>query len=213
MDQIGNLALSSSLTSAEPRGRETKFTPERIRQIVNLVERGKSREEIAELVGVTVGTLQVTCSRLGVSLRRPRFDTGTGYLRLGKERCCNGTRAPQGDDNPTLNGGLPPQSPLQPPPAAQAQIATRHHAQARTNERGEVSFSLMMQYRGEERTTEIPLTQDMMTQLGIEAWLRDMKMGEVVSEVIIGVIKGDLFHPVLESDQVVTRAARELDPA
>ena len=91
MDQIGNLALSSSLTSAEPRGRETKFTPERIRQIVNLVERGKSREEIAELVGVTVGTLQVTCSRLGVSLRRPRFDTGTGYLRPSKERSSNGT--------------------------------------------------------------------------------------------------------------------------
>ena len=61
-----------------------------------------------------------------------------------------------------------------------------------------MSFSLMMQYRGEERTTEIPLTQDMMRQLAIEAWLRDMKMGEVVSEVIIGVIKGDLFHPVLD---------------
>ena len=36
-----------------------------------LVERGKSREEIAELIGVTVGSLQVTCSRLGISLRRP----------------------------------------------------------------------------------------------------------------------------------------------
>ena len=56
----------------------------------------------------------------------------------------------------------------------------------------------MMQYRGEERTTEIPLTQDMMRQLAIEAWLRDMKMGEVVSEVIIGVIKGNRFQPVLD---------------
>ena len=34
------------------------------------MERGKSREEIAELIGVTVGSLQVTCSRLGISLRR-----------------------------------------------------------------------------------------------------------------------------------------------
>ena len=84
MDQIGNIALSSSSTSTPPRGRQTKFTPERMRQIVNLVERGKSREEIAELVGVTVGTLQVTCSRFGISLRRPRFDTGTGYLRPRK---------------------------------------------------------------------------------------------------------------------------------
>jgi hypothetical protein len=61
-----------------------------------------------------------------------------------------------------------------------------------------VSFSLKIQYRGEERTTEIPVTQDMMRHLAIEAWLRDMKMGEVVSEVIIGVIKGNLFHPVLD---------------
>jgi len=32
-----------------------------------LVERGKSREEIAELIGVTVGSLQVTCSRASVA--------------------------------------------------------------------------------------------------------------------------------------------------
>jgi len=30
------------------RGRQIKFTPERIQQIRNLVERGKGREEIAE---------------------------------------------------------------------------------------------------------------------------------------------------------------------
>ena len=198
MDQIGNLALSSNSTSPAPRGRQTRFTPERTRQVVNLVERGKSREEIAELVGVTVDTLQVTCSRFGISLRKPRFDTGTGYLRPSKERSSNGTPAPEGNGNPTSNGGLHPKSPLQPPPAEQAQITTLHHAQARTYEPGAVNFSLMMQYRGEERTTEIPLSQDMMRQLAIEAWLRDMKMGEVVSEVIIGVIKGDLFHSVLD---------------
>jgi transposase len=52
------------------RGR-VKFTPERIEQIRNLVGRGKSREEISETIGVTVGLLQVTCSRLGISLRKP----------------------------------------------------------------------------------------------------------------------------------------------
>jgi hypothetical protein len=60
--------------------RQTKFTPENIRQIVNLVERGKSKEQIAEIIGVTVGTLQVTCSKLGISLRQPRFNTGTGIF-------------------------------------------------------------------------------------------------------------------------------------
>ena len=185
------------LTSATPKGRQTKFTPERLSQIVNLVERGKSREEIAELVGVTVGTLQVTCSRFGISLRRPRFNTGTGYSRPSKERSSNGTPAPEADRNSPSNGGLRPQSPLQPSPAEQAQIAL-HHARARTNEQGAVSFSLRMQYRGEERTTEIPLTHDMMRQLAIEAWLRDMKIGEVVSELIIAVFTRDLFHSVLD---------------
>jgi hypothetical protein len=51
-------------------GREIKFTPERIQQIRNLVERGKSREEIAELIGVAVRSLKVTCSRLAISVRR-----------------------------------------------------------------------------------------------------------------------------------------------
>jgi transposase-like protein len=193
MDSIGNPAGSTNATSSAPRGRQTKFTPEVRIQIVNLVEQGKSREEIAELIGVTVGTLQVTCSRLGISLRRRRFDTGTGYLRRS-----NGTPAPEGDGTPPSNGGLRPQSPLQLPPAEQAQIATLHHAPARTYEQGAVRLSLRLQYRGDERTTEIPFTQDMMGQLAMEACLRDMKIGEVVSEVIIGVIKGNLFHSVLD---------------
>jgi hypothetical protein len=49
---------TEELTTQLPtRGRHIKFTPERLRQIRNLVERGKSREEIAELIGVTVGSL------------------------------------------------------------------------------------------------------------------------------------------------------------
>ena len=48
-------------------GRRIKFTPEIIQQIRNLVEQGKSREEIAELIGVTLRSLQVTCSRLEIS--------------------------------------------------------------------------------------------------------------------------------------------------
>jgi hypothetical protein len=54
-------------------GRSMKFTPERLNQIKNLVERGISREEIAETIGVTLGSLQVTCSKHGISLRRPKI--------------------------------------------------------------------------------------------------------------------------------------------
>lgn len=59
-----------------PRGRTIKFTPERLAQIRNLVERGMSREDIAASIGVTVGSLQVTCSRLNISLRPPRDPSG-----------------------------------------------------------------------------------------------------------------------------------------
>jgi hypothetical protein len=58
------------------RLRPTKFTPERIQQIKDLIARGVSCEEIAATVGVTVGTLKVTCSRLGISLRRPKLGNG-----------------------------------------------------------------------------------------------------------------------------------------
>ena len=66
-----------SLQLLTSRGRPTKFTLERIQQIRNLVERGESREQIAEMLDVTVGSLQVTCSRLGISLRRPKVAMGS----------------------------------------------------------------------------------------------------------------------------------------
>ena len=62
--------------------RPTKFTPERVEQIKDLVARGVAREEIAALLGVTVGSLAVTCSRLGISLRRSRVANGSKLLPL-----------------------------------------------------------------------------------------------------------------------------------
>src|SRR5262245_49668186 len=54
-------------------GRASKFTPETIQKIKEMVAQGLSRAEIAQRLDVTVGSLQVTCSKLGVSLRRPRM--------------------------------------------------------------------------------------------------------------------------------------------
>jgi hypothetical protein len=67
---------------ANSRPRPTKFTLERIQQIKDLIARGVTCEEIAAVVGVTVGTLKVTCSKLGISLRRPKPRSGNGMLRL-----------------------------------------------------------------------------------------------------------------------------------
>jgi DNA-binding CsgD family transcriptional regulator len=53
------------------RGRPTsKFTLANIQKIKDWVAEGISRDEIAKSLDVTVGSLQVTCSRLGISLRK-----------------------------------------------------------------------------------------------------------------------------------------------
>ena len=121
--------------------RKVKFTPERIEQIKNLVEHGKRREEIAELIGVTVGSLQVTCSRLGISLRRPRL------------------------------------KPVPTPPSKPAKAADV------------VRFAISMRYRGEERTTELPLTQDMITQLAVEAAFRGAPICDLIRDLTTGILQ------------------------
>jgi hypothetical protein len=80
------MAQTTTLLLTRNNGRPTTFTPERIQQIKNLVERGKSRHEIAELLDVPVGSLQVTCSRLGISLRRAFLDNGVTVRRRGGQR-------------------------------------------------------------------------------------------------------------------------------
>jgi hypothetical protein len=69
----------------KPRaGRASKFTPQTIQKIKEMVAQGLSREEIAQRLNVTVGSLQVTCSKLGVSLRRSRMRFPS-YERLKPE--------------------------------------------------------------------------------------------------------------------------------
>ena len=54
------------------QGRPKKFTPANLQKIKDWVAKGISREEIARSIGATVGSLQVTCSRMGISLRKPK---------------------------------------------------------------------------------------------------------------------------------------------
>ena len=89
--------------------RQTKFTPANIRQIANLLERGKSKDEIAEIIGVTPASLQVTCSKLGISLRRPHVGGVVSGIR--RPRPQNGTSSKevvrerqQVQETPHVNG-------------------------------------------------------------------------------------------------------------
>ena len=176
-------------TQLPTRGRQIKFTPERLEQIRNLVERGKSREEIAELIGVTVGSLQVTCSRLGISLRRVIFDNGTGLLRRGGPH--SNTRTSK--YSPSRGGDVP-----LPPINEQPQQNSQSGPAELKNEVDSANLALVMQYRGDERTTELPLTPDMIRQLAFEAELRDMRIGELIGQLMVAMLKKDLFQAVLE---------------
>jgi hypothetical protein len=189
--------ITECATPTPSRGRQIKFTPERLQQIRNLVERGKSREEIAELIGVTVGSLQVTCSRLGISLRRPTFNNGVVTLRRNEPRL---DQVPtRGCDHGGDSSLLHLERNSQPGPVEQVQTPTpRHEMEQKVNEPGAAIFAIRMQYRGEERTTELPLTQDMIGQLAFEAAFRNVNIGEFIGELIVAVVQQDLLQPVLE---------------
>jgi hypothetical protein len=184
-----------------PRGRRIKFTPERIQQIRNLVERGKSREEIAELIEVTVGSLQVTCSKLGISLRRPRLDNGIRFLPRRKPVPRNGrsTSDPSCDVSVPLQPiGEGSRQDSQPGPPEQPRYTTPHQGRPKAKEADFAHLSLTMRYKGEERTTKLALTQLAIGQLAFEAGLRDMRIGEFIGELVTATIQKNLFQRMLD---------------
>jgi hypothetical protein len=61
---------------------------------------------------------------------------------------------------------------------------------------GLATFGLTMKYRGHERTTELPLTQGML--LVFEAQFRNKRIGELVGELLLAIMKRDVFQQVLE---------------
>jgi hypothetical protein len=76
----------------------------------------------------------------------------------------------------------------------QPQATTPHEERARTDEMG-TNLALRMKYRAYERTSELPLTQDMIRQLALEAQFRNMSIGKLVGELLTAIVKrDDLFQ-------------------
>jgi hypothetical protein len=194
---IGAIQLESQPVN---RGRPTKFTPERIQQICNLVERGKSRDEIAEIIGVTTGTLQVTCSKLGISLRRPTFYIGTGLLK--RQRSLGQKSASSTQSCPRLADTMPesatePQPVREPEATGKAQAGGPAGASSKKfDDRTPAVFAIRMEYKGQERSTDLPFDEEMIGQLAVEAEIRDMRIGELVGALILAIVEGDLFQLV-----------------
>lgn len=170
--------------------RRTKFTPERIQQIINLVERGKRREEIAEIIGVTTAALQVACSRLGVSLRRPVIDVGVNFFP--RKRVLNQTHNSEVTFSVPETGQTPSDRQIG---AAVGGHSTKTNAVAIAEQQhrhhvnkvplGSASFELRMYYRGEERVTALPLDPDTIRYLALEAEFRGMRIGELITRLIM----------------------------
>src|SRR5262249_7662613 len=166
-----NMQNESQLMAAS--GRPIKFTPERFEQIRNLVERGMSREQIAETIGVTVGALQVTCSRHGISLRRPILKNGVAHA------------PPSPNDTPAQNGvAHAPPSPNDTP----AQNGVAHAPRFRNDKPAQgrrAELALRLRYRGIDRIIELPLSEDVLGCLVIEAHFRNLSISDLTAKLII----------------------------
>ena len=64
-------------------------------------------------------------------------------------------------------------------------------------------FAISMRYRGEERTTELPLTHDMVTQLAVEAAFRGVSIGDLICDLIVGVLQGHARKETVPADALL----------
>ena len=170
-----------------PLGRRpTKFTPERIELIRSLVERGTNRDEIARLLDVSLGSLQVTCSKLGISLRRPVADNG--FRRREQQHRNSGAGY-----NPTARTALPRSD--------FSDAAVPEHVRSSSeNASDSVHFAVTIRYKDEERVTDLELTAAMIARMAVEAHFRNMRIHELVGDLITATLHKNLVQQVLDTE-------------
>jgi hypothetical protein len=178
--------------------RATKFTPVNIRQIINLVERGKNREEIAEIIGVTPGSLAVTCSKLGISLRRPFFGPGRQVGRPRSQNGKNGDRPTGRQETKTLHNQRQQSDVIVEKPMMDKDGFSVAQEPPGLKRQPCAALDIVMKYKGEARTTQLPLTKDIIGRLAVEAEFRSVKMADLVAQLIVAITERDLFHRVLD---------------
>lgn len=146
------------------KGRPVIFTPERMDQIRNLVERGRDRHEIAEIIGCTVGSLQVTCSKAGISLRIPR--TGTPMMSAKRQPSLLPAEI-NGGDNDNDNGNGHALAPVTQTPKARG-----------------VSCVLRLCYGNHTYDLPLPLGDGTIAALALTAEMNGMRMGELIAAIL-----------------------------
>ena len=180
-DYYQGAAMTPTSASSSARGRRAKFTPQAIEKIKELVAQGASRDEIANSLDVTVGSLQVTCSRLGISLRRKILHSGRSpHLRDPKGRAI------------PLQGSVGV--------AYAREQKTEEVPQKVVSLAGSAKIAIMMRRRGKEVSTDVPLTSRDIGELALIAMLRDLSVAELVGQVLAGAIKKNMIENILRGD-------------
>jgi hypothetical protein len=173
-DDLSSAAMTTAYVSSPPRGRPVKFTPEVIESIKKLVAQGINRHEIANRLGVTVGSLQVTCSRLGISLRRIIQTNGSGRHTLDVN----------GRTIPTPCSGI-------------AHVREQKVSQRAARAAPSVNFAITMRHRGQEKTTDIPLPSPAVEMLALEAMSRDLDIAGLIGQVLVAAINKEMIHEIM----------------
>jgi hypothetical protein len=163
-------------------------------QITNLLERGKTPEDIADIIGITTDALQVVCSKLGISLRRQIFHIGTGVRSRSYRKAfpyqahsCQETTMPEPVEEP---------QPIS-LPVGEAKAAIPSERPPRgSSDPASVALAIRMSYKNEERTIALPFDQAVVSQLVLEAEIRGMRIGELVAAIVVAIMKKDL-SPVI----------------
>jgi hypothetical protein len=168
-------AMTMTTASPPTRGRRVKFTPQAIEKIREFVAQGISRDEIANRVGVTVGSLQVTCSRLGISLRRIILSNGSHHT-------------------PDVRGRTIPA----PSSVGIARVQEQKEvSQPIARATPLVNFAIMMRHKDEEKVTDLPLPSPAIEALALEAMSRDLDIGGLIGQVLVAAINKDMIQEIL----------------
>jgi len=167
--------MTMTNASHPARGRRIKFTPQVIEQIKESVAAGISRDDIANRIGVTVGSLQVTCSRLGISLRRIILSNSSHHTLDVRGRTI-------------------------PAPGSVGIAHVREQkevSQLAARAAPVAQFAITMRRHGEGKTTDIPLPSAAIHLLALEAMSRDLDIAGLVSRVLVAAINQDMIHKIL----------------
>ena len=74
-------------------------------------------------------------------------------------------------------------------------------------------FALRMEHKGQERLIDLPIDEDMIGQLAMEAEIRSMRLGELVAALIVQIVKRDIFHLIGDGAGPRWEAAEESLPS